>query len=232
MTEDGIVTGIQELIAAGEHLDEIPGKRGARIEDGGAFILERRFGLIPTARRVYFRGTPEHREAVAAGRVDRLPPPPAPARAEVVEQAERTVGQTFPRLLRRLYLEVGNGGFGPGYGLLGLHGGYQDDLGETLTDSYRSWHSGPSDLPDALVPLAHWGCGIYSFVDCADDAATMWACDPNPGVENDVFAEPLTLSEWFASWLDGRLRQPALIEDAGEWRPATDEDWANEEWDE
>src|SRR6266545_3373890 len=33
-----------------------------------------------------------------------------------------------------------------------------------------------------LEPLiCHWGCAIYSLVDCADPEAVMWASDPNPG---------------------------------------------------
>jgi len=45
------------------------------------------------------------------------------ATAEAVNAAEQAVGFPFPCLLRRLWTEVGNGGFGPGYGLLGLEGG-------------------------------------------------------------------------------------------------------------
>lgn len=235
MTEEEVVKGIQDLVAAGEHLDQIPGKQGARVEAGGVFQLERRFGVFQTARRIYERGSPEHLQARAAGLVERLPPPPSPARPEAVDQAERIIGRPFPRLLRRLYLEVGNGGFGPGYGVLGVAGGSRDDLGDTLLDSYRNWHSARADgaqpIRDSLVPLTHWGCGIYSFLDCDDQAAGMWACDPNPGIEEDVFRERLTLTEWLARWLDGHLHQPALVEDAetGAWRPAKDEDWADEE---
>ena len=235
MTEDDVVQGIRRLVAAGEHLDELRGKPGARMEDGGAFAIERRFGLFPTARRLYVRGSAEHLEARTRGEVERLPPPPAPPDPEELDHAERFVGHSLPRLLRRLYLEVGNGGFGPGYGVLGVGGGHRDDLGGDLLASYRDWHTPDADgrepLPDSLVPLAHWGCGIYSFVDCADANGAMWACDPNPGVENDVFREPLTLTDWFARWLDGRLYQePALIEDpaTGAWRAATDADWADE----
>jgi hypothetical protein len=45
-----------------------------------------------------------------------------------------------------------------------------------------------------------------------------------------TFRQPLTLAESFARWIDGRLHQPALIEDpdSGDVRPATDEDF--EQW--
>ena len=138
----------------------------------------------------------------------------------------------MPNLLRRLFLEVGNGGFGPGYGVLGVRGGSTDDLGQTALDAYREFHSlsRAQWLPESLLPLCHWGCAIYSFVDCASQHGDIWASDPNLGVEDDTFRQPLTIVEWFARWVDGRLYQPALIEDpeSGEVRPATDEDF--EQW--
>src|SRR5579872_2462364 len=37
--------------------------------------------------------------------------------------------------VRRLWMEVGNGGFGPGYGLLGLEGGFGEETqGKTTTE--------------------------------------------------------------------------------------------------
>lgn len=39
---------------------------------------------------------------------------PAPASAMAVSNVQETVGHPMPQLLRRLYLEVANGGFGPG----------------------------------------------------------------------------------------------------------------------
>jgi len=38
---------------------------------------------------------------------------PEPASLEQVEEAELKIGYPLPPLLRRLYLEVANGGFGP-----------------------------------------------------------------------------------------------------------------------
>jgi len=47
------------------------------------------------------------------------------------------MGFALPPLLERLYSEVGNGGFGPGYELCGLSGGFAEDLqGLTLPDLY------------------------------------------------------------------------------------------------
>jgi hypothetical protein len=49
-----------------------------------------------------------------AGRPPRKPP--APASEAEVDAAEAALGFRIPPFLLRLYLEVGNGGFGPGAG--------------------------------------------------------------------------------------------------------------------
>ncbi|WP_229868244.1 SMI1/KNR4 family protein [Streptomyces chryseus] len=47
-------------------------------------------------------------------------PPVTPAE---VENAERAIGRRLPELLRRVYTEVANGGFGPDRGLASLTDG-------------------------------------------------------------------------------------------------------------
>ena len=68
------------------------------------------------------------------GRATHAPAPPATQAGIAVD--EQTLGYPFPPLLKRLYVEVGNGGWGPGYGLLGLTGGARDDLGKTAIQDY------------------------------------------------------------------------------------------------
>ncbi len=45
-----------------------------------------------------------------------------PATAKELHAAERAIGFELPELLRAIYLKVGNGGFGPEYGLVGITG--------------------------------------------------------------------------------------------------------------
>jgi hypothetical protein len=99
VTEQELIRTIQELVAAGEYLDTIPGIPGAALTGGGMF---------QGGRRLYRRGSPEHLEARAAGLVDRLPPLQVAA-PDAVEEAESLLGRRLPSALRRLYLEVGNG---------------------------------------------------------------------------------------------------------------------------
>jgi hypothetical protein len=53
------------------------------------------------------------------GPVDAVPAPP-PASEQVVEAAERELGFVLPPALRQLYLEVADGGIGPGGGVFSL----------------------------------------------------------------------------------------------------------------
>lgn len=226
MTDDEVVQAVQALVVAGEYLDQLPGVPGARLSGGGVF---------QGGRRLYGRGSPEHLAARAAGLVDRLPPL-TPASPEAVQEAEGLLGHRLPVLLRRLYLEVGNGGFGPGYGILGVGGGHGDDYRHTAVDLYRRARSRAGSawgsMPAGLLAVCYWGCAIYSFVDCADPQARMWAWDPNPAPPDDIgralFSQSITFGEWLARWVDRRLYQPTLVQDpdTGQWRGATDEEYA------
>jgi hypothetical protein len=218
--DDDVFDAVARLVAAGEYLDEIPGRPGVDVdvEGGGCFTLESG-GVL---RRMYTRGSRRYIEARERGWTEPLPPlQPAPLAA--VESAEALAGFRLPQLLRRLYLEVGNGGFGPGCGVEGLHGGYQVDGATAL--SGRSWLR-PNDANAPRMPrtLCHWGCAITTEIDLAD--GQIWGCDPNPAPHNvsPLFPQCITVTDWFERWLDGRLYQPWLVQDpaTGDWRGATD----------
>jgi len=221
MTEDDVLHQIRALATAGEYLDRLLGIPGARLSGGGAFVGN---------RRMYRRGTTEHLEARAAGLVEKLPPLGPPASMDAVVAAERCLGHPLPPLLRRLYLEIGNGGFGPGYGILGLREG---NFGRTPRSGFQgsAWDAFlPADK--CLFLLCTWGCAIYSFVDCADAEARMWGWDPNPAPRDDLgkalFKEELSFCDWLGRWVNGRAYQPVLIQDpdSGQWRGATEEEKA------
>jgi hypothetical protein len=214
--DDDVFAAIVDLASAGEYLDQIPGKVGVDLDGGGVFTS--RGGQ--KQRRIYYRGSRSFLDARARGWIDPLPPlQPAPPAA--IDEAEELAGAPLPALLRRLYAEVGNGGFGPGYGVLGLRGGHTAS-GLTAVDLLQPTQQGADYGPVTPFVLCDWGCAITSMIDLND--GQIWGCDPNPGEEPDCFPQGITVAEWFAKWLDGRLYQPWLREDpiTGEWRGATD----------
>lgn len=93
-----------------------------------------------------------------------LPPLEPPASDALIHQTEAALGAGLPPLLRRLYAEVANGGFGPGYGLLRLgEGGLRDPESRTPSSTYLEFRSGIyperrlGGWPDRVLPLWDWG---------------------------------------------------------------------------
>lgn len=92
-----------------------------------------------------------------------LAPPPATPGA--VEEAQTRLGFPLPTLLGKLWTEIGNGGFGPGYGLFGLDIGaaaapfsmsvpdaYLRLIGEDTCEEFLG-----EPWPKKLVMICHWG---------------------------------------------------------------------------
>ena len=84
-------------------------------------------------RRICQRGSTEYLRARSSGLAEPVPAVLVPATEAAVEEAEHVLGLPLPPLLRRLHLEVGNGGSGSGQGILGLAG---DHRGRTALDGY------------------------------------------------------------------------------------------------
>jgi SMI1 / KNR4 family (SUKH-1) len=96
-------------------------------------------------------------------------PLPAPASEEQLADAERRLGFALPPLLRRLYAEVANGGFGPGPGILGVKGGQRNDHGKTVEDLHAEMLEAVQEnrrwvWPAGLLPVVDQS-GVYVCVD-------------------------------------------------------------------
>ena len=139
---------------------------------------------------------------------------PAVISETTLADAERELGFALPAQLSYLYLRVANGGFGPGYGLVGVH---QDLHGFSAFGGARSierhyeairgeWNE-EFHWPERIVPICDWGCGIWSCVDCdeADSPVVRFYADaatdnlgPSP-----FGREAPSLLEWLADWASG-----------------------------
>ena len=136
-----------------------------------------------------------------------------PASAEAIEEAEKSLDFALPPLLKRVLLEIGNGGFGPGHGILGVRGGATDEHGSSLVDLYDGLSAtNPEDpgwrWPEHLVPICPWGDATYSCVDCSHPEAQVVTFDANgyrPGADLARFLESqdLTLDAWLRAWAEG-----------------------------
>lgn len=138
-------------------------------------------------------------------------PPPAPPQAAA--ELEAIVGYPIPPLLRRLYLEVANGGFGPDGSILSLTDtgkGYSGE--ESLLQLARDWSpTSEPEIPQPLhvPPLMTLGCAIWWHVDFSTPEGRMWGWDPNTRCERHCFfIERFTLAQWLADWLEGNRTFP------------------------
>jgi hypothetical protein len=119
---------------------------------------------------------------------------PRPASPDLVAGAEQTLGFSLPPLLRRIYLEVADGGFGPGYGLFGIADG--PPFHDTLIEYYKEEHWA-ANWPERFLRVCHWGCEIYSCIDCTNDSFPMVLYDGS-------FSGHLqTFHEWMKAWVNG-----------------------------
>ena len=135
------------------------------------------------------------------------------ASPEELRAAEAALGIALPPLLARLYIEVGDGGFGPGRGLLSLQELVRDTRalrkGDVLPRN-RSW-------PVATLPLVQRDPG-WSCLDTSTGAILEW--DPEDLEERtseERFRRSFTqvspsLEAWLAKWLrrmEAAVRKPS-----------------------
>lgn len=177
-------------------------------------------GTIVSSSVIFPDGTTQSLESYNAARRRELSIPNL-ATIQEVEQAEKLLGFPLPEIVRRLYLEVRNGGFG------NFHHPILDiaTVAREYVESLSSHERSLPEWPLRLLPICDWGCSIYSCVDCASAGTPVIRVDYNWGVSsmreeyvltsdfqffesysNDEVAawvESPTLENWFSDWLAG-----------------------------
>ncbi|OEJ33244.1 SMI1/KNR4 family protein [Streptomyces subrutilus] len=120
---------------------------------------------------------------------------PAPLGREEIARAEGILGFALPPLLAALHTRVGDGGFGPGQGLL--------PLGQAVR-TYGAQRASGWRWPEGVLPVADFGCGMYACVDCRSENAQVLLFDPNPGEPDLAWSiDAPGLAGWLRGWLDG-----------------------------
>ncbi|WP_437744454.1 SMI1/KNR4 family protein [Sorangium sp. So ce1504] len=130
---------------------------------------------------------------------DRDTPELAPcATLEQVERAEQVLKCKLHPLHRRLLQEVGNGGFGPANGIIGLPGGKVDDDGRSVVELREQLFADATGagVPAQVVPLCDWGSGTWWCVD--EDTGHVLMLD-----ETGLADTQISLHDWMADWVNG-----------------------------
>ena len=150
-----------------------------------------------------------------------------------VSDAETVLGFALPPLLVRLYTEVGNGGFGPGYGLLPLLDAdrplFQADDDETVLSEYRRRLARKGvgrRVWRRVLPVVDHGCGEFSclfMIEPGEPAPPGVTFEPNLGTaaETRKHLEPglpylgpgllptrWSFRGWMSEWADAPRRSP------------------------
>ncbi len=150
----------------------------------------------------------------AATWVEPMPTIAPPATHAEVDAAEAALGFAIPPLLRRLYTEVGNGGFGPSYGLEGVPTIPSTPYTADIVALYEMYNSEPpaehpSDVwPRGWVPLIGGGCLYMECVDFLNPphAVAMFDgndCDFEQPVTASLTPVAASLAERLEAWLAG-----------------------------
>jgi hypothetical protein len=143
----------------------------------------------------------------------------SPASEKQVRATEARLGFTLPFVLKALYMNIANGGFGPGAGLRGVEGGYNGDNYEgTLADLYPTevkpgqvFDLAPNQQEWLVLPEGRWprrvlclgdmGCVQTACVDAGSSQMSLLVVT----AEDRHALEPLpwTLEEWLWRWVRG-----------------------------
>jgi hypothetical protein len=140
-------------------------------------------------------------------------PLPPPASLEVVYEAVTQLGFPLPPLLPKLWVEIANGGFGPGYGLLGVDGGHATDgTNWTVPDAYLESVDDPGwavviegGWPKELVQICDWGCGHMSAIDCSTSEGEIvdYIEGYVEGPDIPLRRRGVTFAGWMEQWVNG-----------------------------
>jgi hypothetical protein len=115
------------------------------------------------------------------------------AAAPQLFEAEAQLNITFPRLFHRLYTEIGEGGYGPGYGLLELDE-MLDEYGDHVQTYGRRW-------PVGLLMIATEGCLCRYYLDCRHPQYRVVMFDSDyAAIEDDMLPIADSFDDWIAHW--------------------------------
>lgn len=101
----------------------------------------------------------------ANGQLNQYPP----ATDQEIDEAENALGFALPALLKRIYLEIGNGGcrLGPMQGIYGVARGYRNPLNENMVELTAAL-ARENTWWENFAVVGEGGCGVFYCIDCDD----------------------------------------------------------------
>lgn len=164
-------------------------------------------------KRIKARVADPMRAVDSAAWVRPIPTIRPPATAADVDAAEAAFGFPIPTLVRRLYTEVGNGNWGPSYGLGRIPtGGAEPDANDIVglyrlcTAPERTLESPAAQWPRGLVELIGRGCVDFELCDFLKPPYPVFLLSGDTWTPERSVVESLTpvaasLAERLEAWL-------------------------------
>ena len=159
-------------------------------------------------------------DAAAAEEMAKELKPIEPLDEKAVAKVEKSLGRKLPPQLRQLYLEIGDGGYGPFSGLRRLSTwakDYSKLCAETPKERGREW-------PEGLLPIVYMN-GKRICVDAASGEVVLWSKPPKKASEKKWLASFIPQSPSVEEWLERWVDTPTEAEDGpeGGWTPPAEE---------
>ncbi|MEP7287352.1 MAG: SMI1/KNR4 family protein [Chloroflexota bacterium] len=142
-----------------------------------------------------------------------------PVSRQDITDAEHDLGFPLPSFLCDLYLRIGNGGFGPRGGLLGLNDngmlieGFHLVSGHQIMLDRETQNPTPYPWPERIILITNINNRLWTALDCSTTSGPVLRLDMNDYDFNEQrFEEALeleasSLESWFEAWLDGKIRE-------------------------
>ena len=154
------------------------------------------------------------------------PPDPGPIKPiepmtpKAVEKVEKSIGVELPSQLRQLYLEIGDGNFGPYNGVRRLSNwakDYSKLRADMLAERGREW-------PAPLLPIVYLN-GKRICVDANTGEVILWTRPPKKTSEKKWLASFVPQSPSVEAWLERWVDTPTSLEGGpdGGWSPPEEE---------
>jgi hypothetical protein len=130
-----------------------------------------------------------------------------PASAETFTLAEKELDIAMPKHLRWIYENVGDGGFGPGYGLFPLLHDYGAGFSHTIVsetlDKRELSADGDYNWSNNYIVICTYGCTFSACVDASIEDLPVFFVEDSEGIVGELQSTSLLL--WLEAWLDGNL---------------------------
>jgi hypothetical protein len=122
---------------------------------------------------------------------------------EEIQEFESKSGVTLPADMRRVYLEVGNGRFGPAYGLDKLGGILEDFQRLVNENSYLELYGRPWN--SFILPILGGGCDLSGVLDVQNGriGTVNYEILEGESLESIIEWVAPSLQAWLELWMDG-----------------------------